>query len=62
MYSLLHSILLREAFLPMRINETEGSTAFRNPRALGCSNPSVVRVLLRARGFLNAVDPVGRGV
>ena len=32
--------------------ETRGSTAFRNPRARGCS----------ARGFLKAVDPIGRGI
>ena len=42
--------------------ETKGSTVFRNPRALGCSSPSAARALLRARGFLNTVDPVGRGV
>ena len=28
--------------------ETKGSTVFRNPRALGCSDPSAVRALLRA--------------
>ena len=42
--------------------ETEGSTRFRNPRARGCSVPSAARALLRARGFLKRVDPVGRGV
>ena len=33
--------------------ETKGSTVFRNSRALGCSDPSAARALLRARGFLN---------
>jgi len=42
--------------------ETKGSTVFRNSRAPGCSNPSVARALLRARGFLNTVNPVGRGI
>ena len=42
--------------------ETKGSTVFRNSRALGCSDPSAARALLRARGFLNTVDPVGRGI
>ena len=42
--------------------ETKESTVFRNPRALGCSDPSGARALLRARGFLNTVDPVGRGI
>ena len=42
--------------------ETKGSTQFRNPRALGCSVPSAVRALLRARGFLNHVDPIGLSV
>ena len=37
--------------------ESEGSTRFRNPRARGCSDPSVARALLRAREFLNSVDP-----
>ena len=32
--------------------ETKGSTVFRKPRALGCSDPSAARALLRARGFL----------
>ena len=42
--------------------ETKGSTRFRNPRALGCSVPSAARALLRARGFLNRVDPIGLSV
>ena len=42
--------------------ESMGSTGFRNPRALGRSVPSVARALLRARGFLNLVDPIGRDV
>ena len=42
--------------------ESEGSTQFRNPRARGCSDPSGARALLRARGFLKSVDPVGRSV
>ena len=42
--------------------ETKGSTVFRNPWALGCSDSSAARALLRARGFLNTVDPVGRGI
>ena len=42
--------------------ETKGSTVFRNPRALGCSDPSAARVLLRARGFLKTIDPVGQGI
>ena len=42
--------------------ETKGSTLFRNRRAQGCGDPSGARALLRARGFLNSVDPVGRGV
>ena len=28
--------------------ETKGSTVFRNPRAQGCSDPSIARALLRA--------------
>ena len=32
--------------------ETKGTTQFRNPRAQGCSVPSIARVLLRAQGFL----------
>ena len=40
----------------------EGSTVFINPRALGCSVPSKVRALLRARGFINTIDPIGRGM
>ena len=31
----------------------------RDLETLGCSIPSAVRVLLRARGFLNRVDPIG---
>ena len=42
--------------------ETKGSTRFRNPTALSCSVPSAARTLLRAGGFLNRVDPVGRGI
>ena len=43
--------------------ETKGSTrSTRNPRALGCSVPSAARALLRARGFLNLVDPIGQVV
>ena len=43
-------------------SKTKGFTVFRNSRALGCSDPSAARALLRARGFLNTVDPVGRGI
>ena len=41
------------------IRRVQGSKVFRNPRALGCSVPSAARALLRAREFLNTVDPVG---
>ena len=36
---------------------------FSKPEGAGCSVPSAVRALLRARGFtklLNTIDPVGR--
>ena len=54
----------KQSFLPQyRLDtETKGSTRFRNPRALGCSVPSAARALLRARGFLNRVDPIGLSV
>ena len=42
--------------------ETKESMVFRNPRALGCGDPSAARALLRARGFLNTADPIGRGI
>jgi len=42
--------------------ETKVTKRFRNPRAWGCSVPSEARVLLRARGFLNRLVTVGRGV
>ena len=38
--------------------KTKRSTGFRNPKALGCSDSSAVRTLLRAWGFLKPVDPV----
>ena len=42
--------------------KTKGSTRFRNPRARGGGVPREARALLRAQGFLNRVDPIGRGV
>ena len=42
--------------------ETKVTKRFRNPRARGCSVLSEVRALLRARGFLNRLLTVGRGV
>ena len=42
--------------------ETKVTKRFRNPRARGCSVPSEARALLRARGFLNRLVTVGRGV
>ena len=39
--------------------ETGGSTAYINPRALGCSDPRAAGALLKALGFINAVDPEG---
>ena len=39
------SVLLSNYYLD---TETEGSTVFRNLKALGCSNPSAARALLRA--------------
>ena len=42
--------------------ETKVTKRFRNPRAQGCSVPSEARALLRARGFLNRLVTVGRGV
>ena len=42
--------------------ETKVTKWFRNPRARGCSVPSEARALLRARGFLNRLVTVGRGV
>ena len=41
---------------------SKGSTVFRNPRALGCSVPGTARALLRAREFLNTVDPIGHSI
>ena len=38
------------------------STSYRNTRTPGCSVPSAARALLGAQGFLQAVDPVGRGI
>jgi len=61
--SCLDSILECMLSLKIRLDvESMGSTGFRNPRALGHSIPSVARVLLRAQGFLNLVDPIGRDV
>ena len=40
------------------IRRVQGYTVFINPRALGCS----ARTLLRARGFINTVYPIGRDV
>ena len=42
--------------------ETKVTKQFRNPRARGCSSLSEVRVLLRARGYLNLLATVGLGV
>ena len=42
--------------------ETKVTKRFRNPRAPGCSVLSEARALLRARGFLNRLVTVGRGV
>ncbi len=39
--------------------EAEGTTVYRNPKALGCGNP---RVLLGVRGFLQTVALVGQGI
>ena len=42
--------------------ETKVTKRFRNPRARGCSVLSEPRALLQARGFLNRLVTVGRGV
>ena len=42
--------------------KTKGSMLFRNLRARDCCNLSIARALLRARGFLNSLDSIGRGV
>ena len=42
--------------------ETEGSMAFRDPKALSCSDLRTARVLLRTRGPLTTIDPIVRGV
>ena len=42
--------------------ETKGSTVFRNPRALSSALAALGLLQPRVLGFLNTVDPVGRGV
>ena len=51
---------LRQVHVPLD-DETKGSMRFRILTALGCSVQSAARTLLRARGILNHVNPIGRG-
>ena len=54
--------ITKKLYLIQLDTETEGPTRFRKLRARGCSARAQRGHYLRARRFLNHVDPVGRSV